>query len=410
MMPFFNNKVKKSRIYEIGVFIFVMVALLFIICSYRYFRIKNAKIEITLVDNLTAEFLEEKKVSDFISSINGKIIDDYQISTTEIGEKDVSFSFINDDNIRLKYKFQIEVLDTVAPLVWISSSYSLPVGSEMNLTEKILCGDNYDNTPNCYIEGEYDVEKEGIYPLTFVAVDKSGNQTEKNFTLKIYEPQPSNNKPTTPSKKTYTSFQSVVDTYKTPTNRIGLDVSHHQGTIDFEKIENAGVEFMMIRLGGTRGTNGEYFIDKQFEENMKKAKEYDIPVGVYFYSYANSIESAEKDAEFVIKELKKYKLDLPVAFDWEEWKNFNSYHLSFFGLTSMAEAFLEKIEKAGYQGMLYSSRNYLEQIWFPTKYKTWLAHYTKNTSYEGEYFMWQLCENGQIDGIEGAVDIDILYP
>ena len=165
----------------------------------------------------------------------------------------------------------------------------------------------------------------------------------------------------------------------------------------------------MIRLGGTRGTNGEYFVDSKFHEYMKKAKEVGLPVGIYFYSYSNSIESARKDAKWVVEQIREYDLSLPIAFDWEEWGNFNSYNLSFFGLTSMAEAFLEEIEKAGYKGMLYSSKNYLENVWMKSKYDVWLAHYTKKTTYQGQYFMWQMCENGKIDGVETLVDIDILY-
>ena len=100
---------------------------------------------------------------------------------------------------------------------------------------------------------------------------------------------------------------------------------------------------------------------------------------------------------------------MPIAFDWENWNSFNDYNLSFFGLTDMAHTFLDTINKAGYEGLLYSSKNYLERIWLPTKYDTWLAHYTKKTNYEGNYKFWQLCDDGRVDGINGAVDIDILY-
>ena len=151
-------------------------------------------------------------------------------------------------------------------------------------------------------------------------------------------------------------------------------------------------------------------LDKKFERNIKLANEYDIPVGLYFYSYADSIESAREDAKWVIEQIKDYKVDLPIAFDWEEWRYFNSYELSFFGLTSMAEAYLEEIEKAGYKGMLYSSKNYLEKIWFPTKYETWLAHYTDETNYSGEYTFWQMMSSGTVDGIRGGVDVNIYYP
>ena len=83
--------------------------------------------------------------------------------------------------------------------------------------------------------------------------------------------------------------------------------------------------------------------------------------------------------------------------------------LSIFGLNEVANSFIKTIDNAGYEGVLYGSKNYLNAIW---KYHTapvWLAHYTDQTNYDGEYFMWQMCDDGKIDGIDGYVDIDILY-
>ena len=291
------------------------------------------------------------------------------------------------------------------PLIWLNNSYSLEKDSETVLTDVILCGDNYDNKPNCFIEGEYDVHTVGSYPLVFKAIDNSGNEAEQAFTLHVYEPDNSSNNYT----PEYTNFEDIIKEYKNENNQIGIDVSSWQGDIDFEKINNAGVEFIIIRVG-TINNEGEHVLDKKFERNIKLANEYDIPVGLYFYSYADSIESAREDAKWVIEQIKDYKVDLPIAFDWEEWRYFNSYELSFFGLTSMAEAYLEEIEKAGYKGMLYSSKNYLEKIWFPTKYETWLAHYTDETNYSGEYTFWQMMSSGTVDGIRGGVDVNIYYP
>ena len=73
------------------------------------------------------------------------------------------------------------------------------------------------------------------------------------------------------------------------------------------------------------------------------------------------------------------------------------------------KTFMEKIKEAGYDSMLYSSKNFLEKIWETDVDYIWLAHYIDKTNYEGKYHMWQLCENGKIDGIKGNVDIDILY-
>lgn len=403
------ENIKKHKLCIIVITLLCSIAIImFLIWLYHYLRIKNARIEVVLKNNLTAEFTEEKKVSDFIESINGNIIDDYVINTTSLGKKEIKFQFKNDQNIIVPYEYEIEVIDTVQPVVWLSNVYQVTKGSNINLTDKILCGDNQDNKPKCTVDGNYDLNTVGDYPLLFKAEDKSGNITEKQFILRVIEPS-NTNAPRTTAEPTYTDFNQSKNQYKTDKTQIGIDVSGWQGEIDFEKIKNAGVEFIMIRVGGTRGTNGEYFVDKYFKRNIEEANKYGIKVGIYFYSYANSKESAMKDAKWVIKQIKDYDIDLPIAFDWEEWAYFNDYNLSFFGLTSMAESFLETIEDAGYEGMLYSSKSYLENIWLPTKYDIWLAHYTIQTNYQGKYKLWQLCENGKIDGIDGAVDINVMY-
>lgn len=372
---------------------------------YRYVRIKTAKIEIILKEDMTIEFNDDKKLSQYIESINGKIIDDKKIDTTTIGMQTVTFDFINDDGVKLKYSYDINVVDTVAPVIWLSSSYRLKKGTDFNI-DGILCGDNYDENPNCYVEGEYDINTLGEYPLTFKAIDQSGNKSVQDFVLKVYEPKETTTKQ---NGNSYIKYSDVVENYKTSNIKIGIDVSSWQGDIDFKKLKNAGVEFVIIRVGGTRGTNGEYFLDSKFVKNIKQANEYNIPVGVYFYSYANSIEHAVKDAKWVKEQIKDYKVDLPIAFDWEEWASFNQYNLSFFDLTSIAEAFLDELELDGYNGMLYSSKLYLEYIWLPTKYDIWLAHYIDETDYKGKYKFWQLCSDGRVDGIKGNVDIDIMY-
>lgn len=392
------------------VFMMVLLGVLIVIGVIKlvgYIRVKTAKIEVTLVEDLTIPFGEERKVSDFITSINGVIEDDYVIDSSTLGTKDVTFKFKNDDNIKVSYTYQVEVVDVTKPIVWLGSSYTVTKGNTFNYSQ-ILCGDDLDSNPNCYVDGEYDTEKVGVYPLTFIAEDKSGNKTEQAFKLNVIEPRKnvSTNTNTTP---TYTEFSSVVEKYKTDNTRIGIDVSSWQGEIDFDALQNAGVEFIIIRVGGTRGRDKEYFVDNNFVYNITEANKRNMDVGIYFYSYASSSEKAKEEANWVLEQIKDYKVTLPIAYDWENWSTFNDYHLSFFGLTSMADTFLDTIHNAGYEGLLYSSKNYLERLWMPSKYETWLAHYVDKTTYQGTYRLWQHCNDGKVDGIKGAVDIDVLY-
>ena len=374
---------------------------------YKYIRIKTAKVEITLKEDLTINFNDTAKVSDYIESINGKIIDDYTIDTSEPGSKVIKFTFINDQGIKLNYSYNVEIIDVTEPVIWLSTSYRVAKGSKFD-PSSILCGDDYDPEPNCYVEGNYNTDEVGEYPLIFRAVDSSGNMAIQEFMLKVYEPEkniPSN----TPSKVSRTNFSDVVRNYKTSNIKIGIDVSSWQKDIDFKKVKEAGVEFVIIRVGGTRGPNGEYFLDSKFIQNIKGAKENGIPVGLYFNSYAPSVEASINDANWVLDKIKDYEIDLPIGFDWEDWTSFNEYKLSFYNLSNISDSFLGRLEEEGYSGTLYSSKKYLEYIWFPTKYDVWLAHYTTDTDYNGKYRFWQLCENGKVDGISTNVDIDIMY-
>ncbi len=375
---------------------------------YWYVRIKNAKIEVKLKDNLTVEFNKTVKVSEFIDSINGNLKDDYYIDTNKVGKKTIEIKYKNDDGIPVKYKFDIEVIDNVEPVIWLGNSYRLKKGNKLDMSN-VLCGDNYDSKPKCYVEGDYDVNEVGSYPLVFKAEDSSGNIATQDFVLNVYEPKKTDDIKKEKVEKKYTEYEKIYSDYKSNTNKIGIDVSKWQGDIDFEKLKESNVEFVILRVGYTKGTNGEYVLDDKFKQNIKLANKYDIPVGIYFYSYANSEEHAIKDAEWVLEQIKDYKVELPVAFDWEEWSSFNEFNLSFFELSNISNAFMKRVSKDGYKGMLYSSKAYLDYIWFPSEYDIWLAHYTSKTTYKGKYKVWQLCDNGVVDGIKGEVDIDILY-
>ena len=370
---------------------------------YNKWRIENAVIDVKLNKNLDVEVYSEAVVSDFIKSINGKIIDDYLINTKELGKKEITFKFINDDDIEVKYSFNVNVVDSTKPWIFSSSSFSINKGYTGNLEEELFCGDNYDNDPSCTLTGYYDYNTVGSYPLTFTGVDSSGNTSITNFNLIVKSKSNSTN------SSSYINYSDVVLKHKNENTMIGLDVSRWQGDINFQAVKDAGVEFVFVRVGSQRGVGGEYYIDPKFHQNIKGFNEVGIPVGIYFYSYADSIKSAKTEAKWVVEQLKGYKVDLPVVFDWENWSFFQEFGVSFYNLTEIAKSYLNVIEDAGYEGMLYSSKNYLENVWYKTKYPVWLAHYTDKTNYEGEYKVWQLCANGRVSGINGNVDINVMY-
>ena len=308
-----------------------------------------------------------------------------------------------------KYIIDYKVVDTTPPIIMGTNTKKTTKGKKINLVNKYMCGDNHDDKPNCYIEGEYDINKVGTYNLKYVAKDSSGNKSTKNIKLKVVEPPKpggSSSSTSTPVKKT--AIKKYIKKYKKDNTKIGIDVSAWQDNINWEKAKKAGVEFAMIRIGYGPTSDNEIKEDKWFKNNIKGAKKAGIPVGIYLYSYAKSVEDAKEQIKWIHKKLNGEKLELPIAFDWENWSSFNKYKVSFKKLNDIAKAFIDEANKYGYDGMLYSSAYYLNHIWKQFD-NTWVAYYTSNNDFSKPYIMWQLSSKGGVDGISGPVDIDVLY-
>ena len=104
------------------------------------------------------------------------------------------------------------------------------------------------------------------------------------------------------------------------------------------------------------------------------------------------------------------EIDYPIAYDFEDFLHFERYGMNLYDLNHHLDIFAEEIEAGGYQACLYNSKYYLESIWTnEAEHPVWLANYTKETSYQGDYFLWQHSNTGRIDGIEGDVDLDVMY-
>lgn len=371
---------------------------------------ENKKLDaeaITLKENLKVEFGQEVKVSDFLQDLKGELLEDATISTETLGEVEVPIHFKNVKNRKRKLGFTIQVVDTTPPQIFSNSTYTVNVGYTKNLTDVLLSGDNADDQPKREIIGDYDFNVVGSYPLTYVVTDSSGNQTKKEFTLRVKEKTTSST--TTTAQTPKLQFADVLEKYKTEQTKVGIDVSKWQGEIDWQEVKAAGVEFAMLRIGYQTDYDGTYEIDPYFETNIQGAKKAGLPVGVYFYSYAKNVAQAKDQAKWVTEKLKGYSLELPVAYDWESWTSFNKAGMSFYTLNQCANVFLKTVEEAGYQGMLYSSKNYLETMWYKSKYLVWLAQYNTRVTYQGEYSIWQMSDKGRVNGIKGDVDLDILY-
>mgnify|MGYP002855100904 CR=1 FL=1 len=374
-------------------------------------RIKNAIIKVDLIEDLNIPFGTEINLSYFISDINGELIEDKILSTEKLGKNKVSFNYINEEDIKVSYSFEYNVIDVTPPVIWLKNKYTIYSNYEGNLVEDIMCADNLDDEPTCTIEGEYNTNVVGNYPLVFKAEDDFGNVTTQNFTLTVLNP-PSGGGSTTPQPyvDNRIDIAEIIAEHKNENTKIGIDISRWQGDIDYEAVKNAGVEFVFIKVGGTTGVDSdEYYVDRKFKENIEGFNRVGIPVGVYIYTFAKTPEQAVRDANWTVEQIKDYEVTLPIVYDWENWNYYNEFHLSFYSLTKNAKIFFRTVNQAGYEGMLYSSKTYLDNVWFPVEEQIWLAQYYDHVTYEGRYNYWQMTSSGKVPGISGNVDIDIMY-
>lgn len=378
----------------------IFVMLLLTGCNREYIDNSDTKIEIVKSE---IEYREEIALYDLIKIEDGNILtENYKINTSHLGESEIIFSYKNSKNKEKKSKFNINVVDKVAPLILSSSKYTTYKDEKFDLSSSIVCLDNHDRNMKCEIEGKYDITTNGEYKVNAVSCDKSGNKGEKEIIIVVKDKPKENN---TSSDSIY-KVSDFINKYKTNDNMIAIDVSSWQGDIDFNKVKKEGVEAVIIRVGF--GDEEKNTLDNKFYDNLKGAKEAGLKVGLYFYSYARKVKTAVSEAKWVIEKLNGEEIDLPVAFDWEEWGKVMSYKLNIYDLNDIATAFMDEITKSGYKAINYGSARYLEQVWNTPNYPNWLAYYTSNNDFEEEYEMWQITNTGKVNGISGYVDLDII--
>ncbi len=217
------------------------------------------------------------------------------------------------------------------------------------------------------------------------------------------------------TENTYSDRQKFK--FEKITQKVGIDVSLYQGTIDWAAVKDSGVDFAMIRVGYRGYGSGKMVLDSKFVYNIENALKNDIECGVYFYSQAINEHEAIEEAEFVVNAIKKYDISYPVAFDSEyssDARTGRADYLSVKDRTSVCKSFCEKISQNGYAAMVYASK-----YWFYDnlnvnelrEYETWVAHYVNDvsnkTDYKYDYFMWQYTSTGKVNGIKGNVDMNI---
>lgn len=197
--------------------------------------------------------------------------------------------------------------------------------------------------------------------------------------------------------------------------RMGVDVSQWQGNIDWEKAKAAGIEFAMLRAGF-----GQNSVDPQFKRNITECNRLGIPCGVYWFSYAYTADMAKREAQCVLKTVEPYRLEYPIAFDFEgdsaDYALKKGVTVTRTLVSAFARAFCGEIAAGKYSPMVYTNPDYLSRYYdaeIPKEFDIWLAQWPTKPDLASKPAqaggIWQYTSSGSVDGITGRVDRNVSY-
>ena len=187
----------------------------------------------------------------------------------------------------------------------------------------------------------------------------------------------------------------------------GIDVSEHNGQVNWDKVKADGVDFAIIRCG--YGSDDESQDDKQWSRNIAECERLDIPYGVYLYSYANTLKKAKSEAKHVLRLLKGHYPEYPIYYDLEDDKMTKPLSSNLKG--EIAQAFCSKVLSAGYEVGIYANLDWwtnqlTDEVFKNENWSKWIAQYNTTCDYKGKYDIWQCTSIGKVEGISGNVDIN----
>lgn len=216
------------------------------------------------------------------------------------------------------------------------------------------------------------------------------------------------------------SFAKAGEFIQYPGAVLGVDVSEHQQTVDWQAVRDAGVEFAMLRVGFRGMTEGLLNVDSTFAQNYQGATEAGLRVGVYFFSQAVTEQEAREEAAFVLDALEGRQLQYPVAFDWETpipseelpAEDLRAHNIPGETVTACALAFCQEVEAAGYSACVYTNKDMAYNAFDLTRlgdYPLWYAEYQPAPSLYYGFRIWQYSAEGTVPGIEGSVDLNLCF-
>lgn len=195
---------------------------------------------------------------------------------------------------------------------------------------------------------------------------------------------------------------------------LGVDLSRYDEYVDFSQLKDEGIDFVMLRVGQRGYSSGQITADEYFADNIKRATEAGLDVGLYFFSQAVTAEEAVEEANFVLQNIGEYKIQYPIAIDMEFIENDTSRveAVSRADRTTIVKAFMDAIEAAGHKSMVYGNKEWFIKRLDLTKLTEedfWLADYNDTPDYPYRFSMWQYSVTGELNGIKGDANMNICF-
>ncbi len=209
-------------------------------------------------------------------------------------------------------------------------------------------------------------------------------------------------------------FMAYFDEEGNKISHLGVDISYHQEKIDWEALKESPCEFVMLRCGYRGYTEGGLVEDEKFKEYASAAVEAGFPIGVYFFTQALTEEEAIAEADFVMDLIGDFPISYPVVIDTEyvasESARTNQAEMTEQERTQLLITFCERVKEQGYYPMIYASENWLRRELDASmiqSYEIWAPQYLEENDFMYDFTIWQYTDSGNIQGIDGVVDLDI---
>ena len=253
-----------------------------------------------------------------------------------------------------------------------------------------------------------------LYPEHLIYAESDGyvfKDIDKNLVMHDYDASGfkiTENEYSIPTKVEYYEDDKLV-------SYTGIDVSKHNGTIDWAKVKEAGIDYAMLRAANRGyGSEGKLLVDDSFATNAQAANDNGIPIGAYIFSEAITVEEAIEEAELVLSLVEPYKITYPIVIDIEEISGDDGRNeaLTPAELTEIVLTFCHRIKEAGYTPMIYCNlKGFIGMLEFEQLegIEKWYAYYGNELYFPYDVSMWQYTSTGKVDGITGDVDLNISF-